>query len=120
MPRVTIVNFYQAFVGVSGVVSGLCGWGFYQIPSNGHFHAWQWLFIMIALLSILLGVIVGIVLPDSPTRAKCFSKEDKVLMVERVRINDQGIKNPKWNWDQFWEATRDTYVYLLFALTFLK
>lgn len=114
-----MVNCYQAFVGVSGVISGLLGYGFYQIP-NGRLRNWQYLFLMIAAISILMGIVVGIVLPDSPPKAKCFSETDRKLMVERVRGNDQGIKNPKWNWDQFREAVSDQFLYILFSLTFLK
>ncbi len=75
---------------------------------------------MIAGISIIMGIIVGIVLPDSPPKAKCFVDEDRKLMVERVRAKDQGIKNPKWNWLQFREAIADQFVYILFSLTFLK
>jgi len=119
-PRPSVVNFYQAFVGVSGVISGLLGYGFYQVKGNSKYHGWQFLFFMVAGLSIVLGFIVGWVLPDSPPKAKCFSEEDRKLMVERVRANDQGIKNVKWNWVQFKEACLDPYVYMLFGLTFMK
>ena len=117
--QVGIVNFYQAFVGVSTVISSLLGYGFYQVH-GGKLHGWQYVFLLIAGISIIMGIVVGIVLPDSPTRAKCFSEEDRKLMVERVRANDQGIKNPKWNWSQFREAVLDPYIYILFSLTFLK
>jgi hypothetical protein len=71
-------------------------------------------------MSIILGALVGIFLPDSPPRAKCFSHEDKVLMVERVRINEQGIKNPKWNWEQAREAAKDSYVYSIVLIALLQ
>ena len=106
-------------VGVSGVIAGLCGYGFYQIH-GGSLHGWQYLFLLNASLSIVLGGIVYWILPDSPPKATCFSEEDRKLMVERVRSNDQGIKNVKWNMSQFREALTDLYIYLLFMNTLLK
>ncbi len=51
---------------------------------------------------------------------RSWSEQDKTLLVERVRENDQGIKNPKWNHSQFKEAMRDPFMWQLFSLTFLK
>ena len=45
---------------------------------------------MIAGISIIMGIVVAIVCPDSPPKSTCFSEQDKILMVERVRSNDQG------------------------------
>ncbi|RSH95742.1 hypothetical protein EHS25_000834 [Saitozyma podzolica] len=109
--QIFVVNTYISSYGFGSIISGLLGWGFYQVqPGQVRLKAWQMLFVIIAALSIVLGVVVGIFLPDSPPRAKCFSERDKVLMVERVRSNDQGIKNPKWNWAQFREGVTDIYV----------
>jgi hypothetical protein len=44
-------------------------------------------------------------------RAKCFSEEDKKLMVERVRSNQTGLQNRKFRKDQALEALKDPQVY---------
>jgi hypothetical protein len=48
-------------------------------------------------------------------RAKCFSEEDKKLMVERVRSNQTGLQNKKFRAYQLKEALKDpqTYCYML-------
>ncbi len=46
-------------------------------------------------------------LPDSPMRAKCFTEEDKHLMVERVRSNQTGIQNRTFKKEQVYEALKD-------------
>jgi hypothetical protein len=46
-------------------------------------------------------------MPDSPMRAKCFSEEDKKLIVERVRDNQTGIQNREFKKYQVWEALKD-------------
>jgi hypothetical protein len=59
-------------------------------------------------------------LPRRVANATSFSERDKVLMVERVRSNDQGIKNPKWNWAQFREGVTDIYVWCFVTIALLK
>ncbi|KAI5289409.1 hypothetical protein KEM54_003910 [Ascosphaera aggregata] len=58
-------------------------------------------------------------MPDSPMRAKCFSEEDKKLMVERVRDNQTGLQNRKFRKEQLFEALLDpqAYGYCLVQIT---
>lgn len=50
-------------------------------------------------------------MPDSPMKAKCFSEEDKRLMVERVRANETGIQNKVYKAYQLLEALTDPIVW---------
>lgn len=51
-------------------------------------------------------------------RAKCFSEEDKKLLVERVRSNQTGLQNKKFRSYQLKEALLDpqTYCYMLIQI----
>ena len=51
-------------------------------------------------------------------RAKCWSEEDKKLMIERVRSNQTGLQNRKFRWYQMKEAFLDpqTWCYCLIAI----
>lgn len=44
-------------------------------------------------------------------RAKCFSEEDKKLMVERVRSNQTGLQNKKFRKEHAIEASKDPQIY---------
>lgn len=59
---------------------------------------------------------IGIFLPDSPMKAKCFSEEDKKLMIERVRHNETGIQNKKYKKYQVVEALTDPFVWCAIGL----
>lgn len=52
-------------------------------------------------------------------KAKCFSEQDKHLMVERVRANDTGIQNKTFKRYQLIEALTDpvTWLYVLLQVT---
>lgn len=61
-------------------------------------------------------MIVLFFLPDSPVKASWASAEDKVKFVERVRKNDQGIKQKVFRSEQAWELLRDPLPWLLFVM----
>jgi hypothetical protein len=67
-----------------------------------------------------LEVSVSFWLPDSPAKARWASEEDKVKFVERVRANDQGIKQPKFRKEQAKEALSDPGPWLLVVMILLQ
>lgn len=89
------------------VVGGLLAYAFTHIPDSAAIHSWQALFIAYGCLSVLWGIFVLCYMPDSPMRAKCFSEEDKKLMVERVRQNQTGLQNKVFRREQVFEAFMD-------------
>ena len=59
-------------------------------------------------------------LPDSPGKARWATDDEKVKFVERVRINDQGIKQPVFRKDQAMEAIRDPVPWLLVTMILIQ
>lgn len=58
-------------------------------------------------MTILFGVLLFIFVPDNQLNAWWLSPNDRVLAVQRVRVNQQGIGNRKFKWHQFREALVD-------------
>ncbi|KAJ7908972.1 major facilitator superfamily domain-containing protein [Mycena leptocephala] len=108
---------WQCMLGANNAISGLLGYAFFHVAHAG-LKSWQILFLIVAAISILSGALVIWQLPDSPARARMYSEEDKKLFVERVRSNDQGIKNKVYNSDQAREVVRDPAVWMYFLLFF--
>lgn len=96
--------------GFQQIFGGLLAYAFTNI-TTGPLKSWQWLFLSYGIISVFWGFFVLWYLPDSPMRAKCFSEEDKKLMVERVRSNQTGLQNRKFRKDQAIEALKDPQVY---------
>lgn len=88
------------------IVGGLLAYAFTQLD-HGPLKSWQALFITYGSFSVLWGLFVGYWMPDSPMKAKCFSEEDKRLMVERVRSNQTGLQNKRFRPEQVKEAFLD-------------
>lgn len=111
------VIYWYMMNGAQQIVGGLLAYCFSLITS-GPLKSWQWLFLIYGVVSIFFGLFVGWWMPDSPMRAKCFSEEDKHLMVERVRENQTGMQNRIFKKNQLIEALTDPQVwgYALVAL----
>lgn len=111
------VTYWYMMNGGQQIVGGLLAYCFTQIRS-GPLESWQAIFITYGCFSVLWGLFVGWWMPDSPMKAKCFSEEDKRLMVERVRSNQTGLQNKKFRPEQVREAFLDpqTYCYCLIAI----
>jgi hypothetical protein len=101
-----IVTYWYMMNGGQQIVGGLLAYCF-SLITHGPLKSWQAIFLTYGCFSVLWGVFVLYWLPDSPMRAKCFSEEDKKLMVERVRSNQTGVQNREWKKYQFIEALKD-------------
>ncbi|KAJ5668966.1 hypothetical protein N7462_010036 [Penicillium macrosclerotiorum] len=101
------VTFWYMMNGFQQMIGGLLAYLFSLLGSDRVIKSWQALFITYGCFSVLFGVFVLLFMPDSPMTAKCFSEEDKHLMVERVRENRTGIQNRKYRKYQVLEALRD-------------
>lgn len=82
-------------------------------------HAWQWIMIILGIVTSILGIIVFFFLLDDPRSPKFnFTEEEKMIMEERLR--DNGIKRTnEVNWDQVKECFRDPKTYVWFFLAVL-
>ncbi|TDZ16785.1 putative transporter [Colletotrichum orbiculare MAFF 240422] len=54
----------------------------------------------------------------SCSSAKFLNDEDKVMAVERLRMNQQGVMSREWRWDHLWECLRDPKTWIWFTLIF--
>lgn len=115
------VSYWYMMNGGQQIVGGLLAYCFSLIKSppkgSSPLKSWQAIFITYGCFSVLWGVFVLFYMPDSPMRAKCFSEEDKKLLLERVRTNQTGVQNKRFRTEQMWEALKDpqTWCYCLIA-----
>lgn len=100
------VTYWYMMNGAQQIVGGLLAYCF-SLIKGGTLKSWQVLFLVYGCISVVYGVFVGWWMPDSPMRAKCWSEEDKRLMVERVRSNQTGVQNRQFKKHQMIEALLD-------------
>ncbi|KAH8587079.1 MFS transporter [Bisporella sp. PMI_857] len=113
------VSYWYMMNGAQQMVGGLLAYCFTLIKSPpSPLKSWQAIFIAYGCFSVLWGVVVLFIMPDSPMRAKCFSEEDKKLMVERVRSNQTGMQNKQFRKEHMIEAFKDPQMYCYMLIAF--
>lgn len=55
-------------------------------------------------------------MPDLPSTARFLTSEEKIVAVERVATNRQGVKNHHFKTYQVWQAVRDPKTWILFIM----
>ncbi|WWC85847.1 uncharacterized protein L201_000714 [Kwoniella dendrophila CBS 6074] len=116
-----VSSVWQSMLGASQAIMSLFGYAFYHLSGKkAGLRNWQWMTLTVSLFSFCSAVITFFFLPDSPTRARWLSEEEKTKYVERVRSNNQGIKHKEFKKSQLYEAIQDPYTYCLFMLAFLN
>lgn len=68
--------------------------------------------------TILAGILFLFIVPDSPATAWFLNKEERIMAIERLRGNNQGVGSKKFKKHQFIEAFTDpqTYYITLFVI----
>lgn len=94
------------------IIGGLMAYGISRgfKDANYTFPTWKAMFLVTGVATTLYGVFLFFFLPDSPISARWLSEEEKVLAVERIRTNQQGIGSKEFKWYQFREAFTDVRV----------
>jgi MFS family permease len=90
----------------------------------GHIHSstlksYQIIFLFTGLLTVVASIFVFLLLPDNPTKSRFLSTEEKVIAVERLRANQQGMETKHWKWKQVRECLIDPKTYLWMTLSCL-
>ncbi|KAF1985772.1 MFS allantoate transporter-like protein [Aulographum hederae CBS 113979] len=95
-------GFAQIFGGVVayGIARGVDKYGSSIAP-------WKIIFMVTGLLTICMGIIFLFVVPDNQMNARWLSKEDRLLAIERIRENQQGVGNKHFKMYQLKEALAD-------------
>lgn len=70
------------------------------------------------LLTTLLGILFLWIVPDNQMNCRWLSKEDRILAVERIRMNGQGVGNKHFKFYQLKEALLDplSWAFFFYAL----
>ncbi|KAK5051549.1 hypothetical protein LTR84_003201 [Exophiala bonariae] len=106
--------WYQG-TSIAPAVSSLVSYGFLHY-TNSHpdvrFKSWQILFLMWGLITISVGILVFLFLPDNPMKSR-LSTDEKLFIIERVRGNQTGIENKKLKGKQVKEVLLDFKTWLL-------
>ncbi|KAF8849087.1 MFS general substrate transporter [Acephala macrosclerotiorum] len=111
------VSLWYCANGVIGAPSGAIFFGIAHI-NVAHMFPYQWMFIILGLVTVCFGSTLWWILPDSPHTAKFLTERERVIAVERLKSNKTGVKNVHHKQYQVIEALKDFKVWMLVAAIF--
>ncbi|KAH6885220.1 major facilitator superfamily domain-containing protein, partial [Thelonectria olida] len=113
--QASTIIFWYMMNGLQQIIGGLCAFGFSFVPDSSPIKSWQALFMTYGIFTVFWGLFVLFWMPDSPMKAKCWTEDDKKLMIERVRENQTGLQSRVFRKEQVWDAFTDPQLWA-FAL----
>lgn len=115
----TRISMWFGMNGLGSILLNAIAYGLYIRQGSYTITAWKVLFIVIGVITIVLGIMIFYWIPDDPSTARFLSKEEKLMVVERIRSNQQGFGNHEIKKHQMIEALRDprTWLYFLFTVS---
>ncbi|KAJ7047120.1 major facilitator superfamily domain-containing protein [Mycena alexandri] len=106
------VGYWFLMNGFAVIFLGFVAFGVLHTTTH-NFMPWQWLMIITGAITLVTSVLFWFFFPDSPTTARFLTVEERILAVERVKVNQAGIENKHWKRSQFISALKDPKIWLL-------
>lgn len=108
------IGLWYTANGFGIALGGLLGFGIGQV--RGALPSWKYEFIIIGTLCSVWGIVLFLVLPDSPVTARQLSVRERRMAVERLRESQTGVENKSFKGYQLVETLRDPKTWLFFLL----
>ncbi|KAF9354938.1 hypothetical protein BGX26_007190 [Mortierella sp. AD094] len=113
-----VAVFFSAAT-VAGAFGGLLSYGISQLHGVGGLHAWQWIFILEGLPTIICAIAAYFLLPDFPETSTFLTPEEKALTIKRLKIVAGPATSTQFSWQQFQAVFKDWKIYCHMIIGFL-
>ena len=113
-------GIWFSFNGWAQIFGGLVSYGIaVGVRKHGAaLESWKILFLVTGLFTAFMGVLFLIFIPDNQLNARWLKGHDRILAIERIRKNEQGVGNKHFKLYQLKEALLDplTWMFFLYAM----
>ncbi|KXH50108.1 major facilitator superfamily transporter [Colletotrichum salicis] len=110
------ISYWYAMNGFTNMFGSLITYGLGHISSP--LKEYQIIFIFFGIITVVFSIIMFLHMPDSPVEARFLNDHDKLIAIERLRMNQQGVVSREWRWDHFKESILDIKTWCWFSLVF--
>jgi MFS family permease len=101
--------------GMGIMIGALISFGFQHVETD-RFRNWQIMFLTIGIITMIVGVLVVLFLPDNPMSSR-LSHAEKLVAITRLRENQMGIENKHFKPAQALECLKDPQTWLISIIT---
>lgn len=112
------VSYFYVMNSLTQIVGGALAYG--VSFSTSSFASWRIFFLAIGAMTVVVGALIAVLLPDSPVKAKRFSDAEKVAALLRTKDNQSGTQNSHLKKKQVLETFKDPRVWIVALSTMLS
>jgi D-galactonate transporter len=88
--RARMMAIFMSAVPISTIVAGpISGWILARMSDVGHLAAWQWLFLVEGIPSVLVGILTLYFLTDRPAKAKWLKEDERKVVLLRLQEEEE-------------------------------
>jgi MFS family permease len=106
-------SFWYLGLGFGQIIGGAVSYGFQHIAPGASLAGWRTMFLVLGIITVMVGLCTFFFLPDTPMEAKWLSKGEKVALLKHVSVNQTGIQSHKFRPGEILEALGDPQMYLM-------
>lgn len=106
-------SFWYLGLGLGQILGGVVSYAFQHMGPTARLSGWRTMFLTLGLVTVVVGSLVVLFLPDTPMQAKWLSDHEKVTLLKHVSVNKTGIENRRFRAQEILEALADPQLYLL-------
>jgi ACS family allantoate permease-like MFS transporter len=117
----TRTGIWFSFNGFAQIFGGLVAYGIsVGVKKHGAAIAsWKIVFLTIGLITAAVGCIFLYFMPDNQLNARFLTPKERLMAIERIRKNQQGVGNKHFKMYQFKEALLDPMTWAFFFLSLI-
>ncbi|KAF3013722.1 hypothetical protein E8E14_005767 [Neopestalotiopsis sp. 37M] len=112
--------YWYMGMGNGQILGALISYGFQHMSPTAPLSSWKTMFLTLGLVTMALGVLVLLFVPDSPMKAKFLSNGEKIALLEHIKVNQTGIDSRKFHPGQLLEGLLDPGCWGIFLLILLQ
>jgi MFS family permease len=107
-------SFWYLGLGLGQILGGAVSYAFQHItPASSALAGWRIMFLTLGLVTVVIGILTTLFIPDTPMQARWLSDVEKVALLRHVSTNRTGIDNKTFRLEEIFEALTDPQLYLM-------
>ncbi|KAG8999160.1 hypothetical protein FRB90_012142 [Tulasnella sp. 427] len=82
--------------GIASIIAAFISFGVAHTKATARPHQSQWFMIIVSILSVIVSALYFWRMPDNPATARFLNDDEKLNVIKRIRINQNGVEAKVW------------------------